>query len=193
MKRSHLPPIDLNNTKKKSVKVSLLPITMDNTWRKSALTIMSKTTTTPGNEETVEEMFSEPSLEDPLEEHFAQFEFDLDHDMIRKQAKGLLDSTPKNNKVEEEEQTKVLEESYREKEESTKTSSTSTPILEVPRAQERSRMRLCDEQIENIEIEKLPKYSSYFIPVYDSLPNGNCLRRLIVVHPNLQTIGIPLQ
>ena len=40
-------------------------------------------------------MFKEPSLEDPLEENFAQFEFDLDIDMIHEQAKSLLDATPK--------------------------------------------------------------------------------------------------
>jgi hypothetical protein len=90
-----------------------------------------QTTTTRGNEENVEEMFSEASLEDPLEECFAQFEFDLDLDMKREQAKALFDSTPKNNKVEEEEeQTEVLEEPHREKEESTtKTSSISTLFL----------------------------------------------------------------
>ena len=38
-------------------------------------------------------MFREPSLEDPLEESFAQFEFDLDLDMIHEQAKALLDPT----------------------------------------------------------------------------------------------------
>ena len=37
--------------------------------------------------------FREPSLDDPLEESFAQFEFDLDLDMINEQAKALLDPT----------------------------------------------------------------------------------------------------
>jgi hypothetical protein len=36
-------------------------------------------------------MFREPSLDDPLEESFAQFEFDLDLDMVHEQAKALLD------------------------------------------------------------------------------------------------------
>ena len=59
------------------------------------------------------EMFSEPSLEDPLEERFAQFEFDLDQEMIREHAKALFDSTLENNKVEEEEeQTEVLKEPH---------------------------------------------------------------------------------
>jgi hypothetical protein len=40
-------------------------------------------------------MFREPNLEDPLEESFAQFEFDLDLDMIHEQAKALLDPIPK--------------------------------------------------------------------------------------------------
>jgi hypothetical protein len=40
-------------------------------------------------------MFREPSLKDPLEESFAQFEFDLDLDMVYEQAKALLDPTPK--------------------------------------------------------------------------------------------------
>jgi hypothetical protein len=39
-------------------------------------------------------MFRELSLEDPLEESFAQFEFDLDLDMIHEQAKALLDPIP---------------------------------------------------------------------------------------------------
>jgi hypothetical protein len=38
--------------------------------------------------------FKEPSLEDPLEESFAQFEFDLDLDMVHEQAKALLDPAP---------------------------------------------------------------------------------------------------
>ena len=126
--------------------------------------------TTPENEETVREMFSEPSLEDPLEELFAQFEFDLDLNTICEQDEALWDSIPKNNKVEEEdEQIEVLEEPHREKEERTKISSTSAHFPDVPRAQERSRLGLCDEQIEGIKIEKLPKFSSYFIPVHDSL------------------------
>ena len=45
------------------------------------------------------EMFSEPSIEDPLVERLAQFEFEMDLDMIREQAKALLDSVPENNKV----------------------------------------------------------------------------------------------
>jgi hypothetical protein len=48
-------------------------------------------TTTFESEEVVEDIFCEPSLEDPLEESFAQFEFDLDLDMVHKQAKALLD------------------------------------------------------------------------------------------------------
>ena len=39
-------------------------------------------TTTPGNEETVEEIFCVPSLEDPLEERFDQFRGDLDLDKL---------------------------------------------------------------------------------------------------------------
>jgi hypothetical protein len=52
-------------------------------------------TTTFESEEVVEEIFCEPSLEDPLEKSFAQFEFDLDIDMIHEQAKALLDPTPR--------------------------------------------------------------------------------------------------
>jgi hypothetical protein len=51
-------------------------------------------TTTFESEEVVEEIFCEPSLEDPLKKSFAQFEFDLDIDMIHEQAKALLDPTP---------------------------------------------------------------------------------------------------
>ena len=73
--------------------------------------------------------------------------------MIHEQAEALLYSTLENNKVEEEdEQIEVLGEPHREKEESTRTSSTSTPIPEVPRVQERSLLGLCDEQIEDIKI-----------------------------------------
>jgi hypothetical protein len=38
--------------------------------------------------------FRESSLEDPLEESFAQFEFDLDLDIVHEQAKALLDPAP---------------------------------------------------------------------------------------------------
>ena len=44
-------------------------------------------TTTPGNEEIVEEIFCEPSLEDPLEEHFDQFGGGLDLEGFLGQAK----------------------------------------------------------------------------------------------------------
>jgi hypothetical protein len=50
--------------------------------------------TTLGSEEVVEDIVNKPSQEDPLEESFPQFEFDLDLDMISEQAKTLLDSTP---------------------------------------------------------------------------------------------------
>jgi hypothetical protein len=65
-------------------------------------------TTTFESEEVVEEIFCEPSLEDPLEESFAQFEFDLDLDMVHEQVKALLDSAPEmrteNGEEENEEQ-----------------------------------------------------------------------------------------
>ena len=54
--------------------------------------------------------FREPSLDDPLEESIAQFEFDLDLDMVHEQAKALLDPTPEmwteNGEEENEEQIK---------------------------------------------------------------------------------------
>jgi hypothetical protein len=153
-----------------------------------------QTTTTLENEETVQEIFSESSLEDPLEERFAQFEFDLDLNKIREQAEALLDSTPKNNKVEEEEeQTEVLEKPHQEKEESTKTSSTLAHIPDVPRAKERSRLGLCDEQIEGIKIEKLPEYSSYFIPVHDSLLNEKLFEKTQSGPPQFIDTWNPLQ
>jgi hypothetical protein len=69
-------------------------------------------TTTFESEEVVEEIFCEPSLEDPLEESFAQFEFDLDIDMIHEQAKALLGPTPEmqtdNGEEEMEEQIEPL-------------------------------------------------------------------------------------
>jgi hypothetical protein len=46
------------------------------------------------SEDVVEEIANEPSLEDPLEESCAQFEFDLDLDMLCEQGEALLDSTP---------------------------------------------------------------------------------------------------
>jgi hypothetical protein len=46
-------------------------------------------TTTFESEELVEKIFGEPSLEDPLKESFAQFEFDLDIDMIHEQVIGV--------------------------------------------------------------------------------------------------------
>jgi hypothetical protein len=51
-------------------------------------------TTTFQSEEVLEEIFCEPILEDPLKKSFAQFECDLDIDMIHEQAKALLDPTP---------------------------------------------------------------------------------------------------
>jgi hypothetical protein len=82
MKRSHLLSIGLNNTKKKSVKISLLPITMDNTWRKSTLTIKSKQPPHLGMKKLLRRFFCEPSLEDPLGEQFDQFGGDLDLDKL---------------------------------------------------------------------------------------------------------------
>ena len=49
-------------------------------------------------------MFREPSLEDPLEDSFAQFEFDLDVDMVHEQAK----TRTANGEEENEEQIKPL-------------------------------------------------------------------------------------
>jgi hypothetical protein len=73
------------------------------------------------------------------------------------------------NQVDErkEEQTKDLEEPHQEKEESTKTFSTLSLILETPRGQERNLLELPNEQIEDIKIEKLPESFSYFIPIHD--------------------------
>jgi hypothetical protein len=112
-----------------------------------------QTTTTPWNEETVEDNFCEPSLEDPLGEHFDQF----------------CEQAVVENEVDErkEEQTEGLEEPHREKEESTKTFSTLALIPETPRGQERSLLELPIEQIEDIKIEKLTESSSYFIPVHN--------------------------
>jgi hypothetical protein len=112
-----------------------------------------QTTTTLGNEENVEENFCEPSLEDPLGEHFDQF---CEHAVVE-------------NEVDErkEEQTEDLKEPHQEKEEGTKTFSTLALIPETPKGQERSLLELPNEQIEDIKIEKLPESSSYFIPVHD--------------------------
>jgi hypothetical protein len=112
-----------------------------------------QTTTTPRNEENVEENFCEPSLEDPLGERFDQF----------------CEQAVVENQVDErkEEQTEDLEEPHQEKEESTKTFSTLALIPETPRGHERSLLELPNEQIEDIKIEKLLESSSYFILVHD--------------------------
>jgi hypothetical protein len=87
-----------------------------------------QTTTTPKNEETVEENFCEPSLEDPVGEGFSQF---------CEQVVTLKSEEVVENQVDErkEEQTEDLEEPHQEKEESTKTFSTLALILETPRGQ----------------------------------------------------------
>ena len=120
-----------------------------------------QTTTTLMNEETVEENFCEPSLEDPLGERFNQF---------CEQVVTLKNEEVVANQVEErkEEQTEVPQEPYQEKQESTETSSSLAFIPKIQRVQERSLLELSNEQIEDIRIEKLPEFSSYFIPVYDS-------------------------
>jgi hypothetical protein len=73
------------------------------------------------------------------------------------------------NQVDErkEEQTEDLEELRQEKEEST-TSSTLALIPKIQRVQEKILFKLPNEQIEDIKIEKLPEFCSYFIPVHDS-------------------------
>jgi hypothetical protein len=53
----------------------------------------AQTTTILVNEEIGDEV-KESNLEDPLEESFAQFEFDLDLDIVHEQAKALLDPAP---------------------------------------------------------------------------------------------------
>ena len=70
-----------------------------------------------------------------------------------------------------EEQTKDLKEPYQEKEESTMTFSTLALIPETSRGQERSLLELPNKQIEDIKIEKIHAFSSYFIPVHDSSLN----------------------
>jgi hypothetical protein len=51
-------------------------------------------TTTRRSKEIVDETVHELSLKDPTEECFAQFEFDLDLDMIHEQAQAFLDPIP---------------------------------------------------------------------------------------------------
>jgi hypothetical protein len=112
-----------------------------------------QTTTTLGTEENVEDNFCEPSLEDPLGEHFDQF---CEQAMVENEGDER-----------KEEQTEDLEEPHLEKEESTNTFSTLALIPETPKGQERSLLELPNEQIEDIKIEKLPETSSYFIPIHD--------------------------
>jgi hypothetical protein len=63
------------------------------------------------------------------------------------------------------------QEPHQEKEKSTETSLTVGPIPELPRAQERSRLGLCDEQFKDIKKEKLLENSPYIITIHNSLPN----------------------
>lgn len=72
-----------------------------------------------------------------------------------------------------EEQIEVTHDLHREKgkEVSIEASSTSTPILELPRGHENSLLVLLDEQTDIIKVEKLSKYSPHDIPVHDFLPN----------------------
>jgi hypothetical protein len=67
-----------------------------------------------------------------------------------------------------EEQTKVPQKPYQENQESSETSSTLALIPETPRGQEKNLLELPNEQIEDIKIEKLIEFSSYFITVHDS-------------------------
>jgi hypothetical protein len=97
---------------------------------------LEQTTTTPWNEETVEDNFCEPSFEDHLGEHLDQF---YEQVVIEIQVGERKD-----------EQTENLEEPHQEKEESTKTFSTLALIPETPRGQERSLLELPNEQIEDI-------------------------------------------
>jgi hypothetical protein len=112
-----------------------------------------QTTIIPRNEETVEEIFFESHLEDPLGKCFDQF----------------CEQAVVTNQVDErkEEQTEVLEEPHQEKEERTKTFSTLALIPETPIGNERSLLELSNKQIEDNKIKKLPKFSSYFILVHD--------------------------
>jgi hypothetical protein len=121
-----------------------------------------QTTTTPRNEETVEEIFCEQSLEDPLGKRLDQF----CKQVVTLRSEEVVEIQVNERK---EEQTEDLEEPHQEREESTKTFSTLALIPETPRVQERILFKLPNEQIEDIEIEELPVFSSYFIPVHDSL------------------------
>jgi hypothetical protein len=89
---------------------------------------MSKQPPHLGMKKLLRKIFCEPSLEDPLGEHFDQF----------------YEQAVVENQVDErkEEQTEDLEEPHQEKEESTKTFSTLALILETPRGQERSLLEL---------------------------------------------------
>jgi hypothetical protein len=71
------------------------------------------------------------------------------------------------------EQIEVTHDLHREKgkEVSTEASSTSTPILELPRDHESSLLGLLDEKTKVIKVEKLSKYSPHSIPIHDSFPN----------------------
>jgi hypothetical protein len=119
-------------------------------------------TTTFESEEVVEEIFYEPSLEDPLEKSFAQFEFDLDTDMIHGQAKSLLDPTPEmrieNGEEEMEEQiepTPILNWSN-VKEVSIEVYSLITIPLETPHVSQASLFQ-CLEEPSYVEIFKVSR------------------------------------
>jgi hypothetical protein len=83
---------------------------------------------------------------DPLGECFAQFEFDLDLDMIREQAEALLDSTPK-MRIENGETTEIS---------SSKSSSSTAKPLIVDRYKEEGK----EEQVEHTELPNNPNVSN---------------------------------
>jgi hypothetical protein len=83
------------------------------------------------------------------------------------------------NQVDErkEEKFEVPQEPHWEKEENIENFSTSALIPEVPIVDERSLLELLNEQIEDIKIEKLHEFSSYFIPVHESSLDENLFEK----------------
>jgi hypothetical protein len=99
------------------------------------------------------------------------------------------------NRVDErkEEQTEVPQEPHHVKQESIETSSTLALILETPRGQERNMLELPNEQIEDIKIESSLSFLLILFQFMSPHQIKNCLRKLIIVHPDIETIGILLQ
>jgi hypothetical protein len=97
-----------------------------------------------------------------MDAHFKQISYILREEECQGQLVANL------NEYYMEDECTYYHEPHQEKQKSTKTSSTLALIPETQRGQEKSLLELSNEQIEDIKIEKLLEFSSYFIPIHES-------------------------